>query len=732
MKLPRFGVASAAPTIRRWMAPLVAVLLLGLAACNGTAVVTLTATASPETFLTYRVGLVSVQLQTSNGRKSAGVLPSSTTVDLARLVNLSEVLGSVGLQTGNYTEAVVTLDYSAAQIVYDDGSLDGVALTPQGPGGQALGQVTLILGLDPSNQLGIVRKSTSLLSLDFNLAASNIVNLAKKTVTVEPLMAASASPIDSKVVRVLGPLAGVNTSNTNFSMGIVPFESGTASAGQIQISPSTATTYEINGAPSTSTAGLTKLSSVSSGVMTEAFGTFTAFTTTNGTGTGTTSPTTVSVCTDGSTPRANSSGIMVCANGLAPTNTQSSTTPTTTVCTDGSTPTTNSSGFMVCANGLAPTSTQGTTSVCSDGSTPTTNIYGVSVCANGSAPTTTQGTNTTTSFSFSATQVLAGSSVQGSGFDRISGIVSARSGNSLAVEDGTLISNDGTNTFIPGTATINISPSTQVTQFGAASVEADGTQQISVGSLIYAFGTASTSSAGNVTLDASAGRVRIGQSTASGLVTVAGTGTLTLDLNMLGGRSPAPFDFAGTGTSASVDASASKYQVTTGSSSASLTYSTMGTPVEVSGLVTPFNQAPPDFNATSLLDSTTINATLVLDWGAGTPAPFAAYSTSQIQVDARNSSIGPRHVIQDGALSIDIVGIVSDPLIVPGGTNAVFTIGHQASGTFENFITFSAFITQLQTELNGSVLATGLTAFGPYTSGSYTLSASSVTLFLNN
>jgi hypothetical protein len=152
----------------------------------------------------------------------------------------------------------------------------------------------------------------------------------------------------------------------------------------------------------------------------------------------------------------------------------------------------------------------------------------------------------------------------------------------------------------------------------------------------------------------------------------------------------------------------------------------------VSGLVTPFNQAPPDFNATSLLDSTTINAELVLDWGAGTPAPFAAYSTSQIQVDARNSSIGPRHVIQDGALSVDIVGIVSDPLIVPGGTNAVFTIGHQASGTFENFITFSAFITQLQTELNGSVLATGLTAFGPYTSGSYTLSASSVTLFLNN
>lgn len=703
MKLPRLGVASAAPTNRRWMAPLVAVLLLGLAACNGTAVVTLTATASPQTFLTYRVGLVSVQLQTSNGRKSAGVLPSSTTVDLARLVNLSEVLGSVGLQTGNYSEAVVTLDYSAAQIVYDDGSLDGVALTPLGTGGQALGQVTLTLGLDPSNQLGIVRKSTSLLSLDFNLAASNIVNLAQKTVTVEPLMAASASPIDSKVVRVRGPLAGVNTSNTNFSMGIVPFDFGTASAGQIKIFPTTVTTYEINGAPSTSTAGLTQLSSVSPGVMTEAFG---ALTVSSTSGTGTSTPTTTSVCSDGSTPTTNSSGVMVCANGLAPT-TETTTSRTISVCTDGSTPTTNTSGFMVCANGLAPTTESTNTS---------TGLFG--------------STSSTTSVSFSATQVLAGSSVQGGGFDRISGIVAARSGNSLAIEDGTLLSNDGTNTFIPGTATINISPNTQVTEFGVASVQANGTQDISVGSLIYAFGTASTLSAGNVTLDASAGRVRLGQSTASGLVTVQGTGTLTLNLNMLGGRSPAPFDFAGTGTSVSLDAKASEYQVTTGS--ADLTNATVGTPVEVSGLITPFNQAPPDFNATSLLDTTTINAELVLDWGAGTPAPFAAYSTSEIQVDARNSSIGPRHVIQDGALAINIVGIASDPLIIPGGTNAVFTIGHQASGTFENFVTFSAFITQLQTELNGSVLATGLTAYGPYASASYTLSASSVTLFLNN
>jgi hypothetical protein len=679
MNLVFSGLASASASVwGRWLsAPLGAVLLLTLAACNGTAVVTLTSTPSTDTFLTYRVGLVSVQLQTSSGRTTSQALPSSTTVDLAQLVNLSEVLGAASIVSGNFTQAVVTLDYSSADIVYDDGSIDGIALTPLGASGQALGQVTLTLDLDPANSLTITRKGASRLSLDFNLAASNIVNLAQKTVTVTPLIAASASPIDTKTVRIRGPLSGVSSSSTSgsnttgeFSTGIVPFDFGTTSAGSLRITPSTVTTFEINGAPSIGTGGLTQLASLSSGVMTVAFGTLTASSdTTNG-------------------------------------------TPT------------------------------GTTTTCADGSTPTT-VKGILTCADGAAPITNDGTTTTgsTNIAFAATEVLAGSSVQGSGFDRISGIVSARSGNTLTVEDGTLVSSDGGNTFIPGTATITMGPNTQVTEFGAGAAEANGTQQISVGSLIYAFGTASSLSSGNVTLDASAGRVRLGQTTASGIVTAQGTGTLTLSLASgptsnatLGGRSLAAFDFIGTGTSASYDASAAEYQVSTGN--LDLSNSTVGLPVQVTGLITAFGAASPttaDFSASTLLDETTINAELVLDWGAGTPAPFASYDTSQITVDARNSSIGARHEIQIGAQTVNIVGIASDPQIVPNGAaNTVFTIGHAVSGTFENFITYAAFITQLQTELNGSVLATGITALGQYTTTGSSFSASSITLFLNN
>jgi hypothetical protein len=651
---------AASAVCSRWVsAPIGVLLLIALAACNGTAVVTLTSTPSTDVFLTYRVGLASIQLQKANGRTTSTVLPSGTTVDLSKLVNLSEMLGAVAVPGGNYSQAVVTVDYSSAEIVYDDGSVNGVALTPLTTSGQALGQVTLTLNLDPSNQLNITRHNTSRLSLDFNLAASNVVNLAQRTVTVTPLMAASASPIDTKTVRIRGPLAGVNTAKSVFSTGIAPFDFPTVEAGQLGIAPSTVTTYEINGAPSTGTAGLNTLASLSPGAMTVAFGSFN---------------------------QSNTSGA----------------------------------------------------ATCSDGSTPTT-TNGVTTCANGSTPTTTVSTTSTTtsatSLSFAATQVLAGSSVQGGGFDRLSGVVSARQGSSLAIEDGTLLSNDGTNTFITGTSSIQIGAGTQVTQFGVASIQANGTQQISIGSFIYVFGAASALNAGNLTLNADAGRARLGTTSASGIVGVQGTGTVALTLARLGGRSMGAYDFAGTGPSAGYDANAADYQVTTGA--LDLTNSTVGSPVQVSGLVTTFAAAPPDFAASTLLDSTTINAELVLDWGAGTPAPFACYGScgssgsSQITIDAHNGSIGPRHEIQVGA---ETIIIVSNPQLVPNATasNTVFTIGHAKSGTFENFVTFSAFIAQLQTELNGSVLATGITALGPYTTSSYTQSVSSVTLFLNN
>jgi hypothetical protein len=661
--------------LRRLSLPFGVIVLAALAACNGSAVVTLTATPSTDTYLAYRVGLVSIQLQTSSGRTAGAVLPKGTTVDLARLTNLSEVVGAASLAQGNYSEALITLDYSSAQIIYDNGTVDGLALTPVDASGQALGQVTLLLYLDPSDQLGVVRGSSARLSLGFNLAASNVINGTHVTVT--PLIVASTQPLDNKVVRIRGPFGSVNSASTGFTTsGIVPFDFGNSGAGSLGVAVQSVTAFEINGTPSTGTGGITQMAALKAGDMVEAFGTLTTSTSSS--------------------------------SSLLDTTTPASTTEVTT-CSDGTTPVTGATGVLTCA----------------DGSTLTTTAEGAD----------DTGSTTATTVNFSATEVLAGSSVQGDGFDRVSGIVTGRSGDTLTIDEGTLVTNEGTNSLVAGTATIKIGTNTQVTQFGAASVEARGILDISVGSLVYAFGTASAISSSSVTLDASAGRARLGQTTASGLVTTQGTtDTLTLKLATVGGRSAASFDFAGTAASAGDDASATAYQVTT--ANLTLTNATTGSPVQVTGTVTPFGGASAtvgDLIGTALLDDTTINALLVMDFGAGTTAPFASYSTTEIVLNAQNTG-GVRHEIQVGAQIVPLVGIPSNPIIVPNAsaTNTIFTIGHAVSGTFENFDTYSAFVTQLQLELNGEVLATGVTAVGQYTTATYTFSASSITLLLNN
>jgi hypothetical protein len=608
---------------------------MALAACNGTAVVTMTSTASQDNFLAYRVALVSVELEASSGTSGLKVLPASTTVDFAALTNVSEVLGAAAVKKGSYTSALVTLDYSSAQIVYDNGSTNGVALTPVGANGQALGQVQLTVNLDPSDRFSVASKGASQLALDFNLAASNAVNLTAKTVTVTPLMVASALPIDSKQVRIRGPLvSAVNsstaattttTADSSFTMGVMPFNGATSGAGNLVIVASNTTNYEINGSPAIGSGGQTQLAGLGTGTLTVAYGTL-----------------------------------------------ASSDAVTTTTTAEGTT-------------------------------------------------TTSSSTNVT----FTATQVLAGSSVQGAGLDRVSGVVLARSGDVLSLEDATLVANDGTESFIGGTTLVNIGPSTLITEFGQDITEISP-QQISVGSSIDAFGVAGSLTSGNAILDASAGHVRLDTTIASGLVTDQGTNTLSLNLASLGGRAVGAFDFVDSG------ASAGQYVVSTGA--LDLSNSTGGAPVIVSGLTSLFGAAPPNFTASTLLDPTTINAELIVDWGTGTAAPFTTYDTTAIDLDVHNSSIAARHQIEVGAQLINVVALSSDPLISPNSTSSttVFTIGHAATATMENFNTYAAFITQLQTELNGTVLATGITAVGQYTVSTSAFSATSITVFLNN
>ena len=465
-----------------------ALALLALAACNGTAVVTMTSTASQDSFLAYRVELVSVALQSSGGKSGLSILPAGTTVDFAALTNLSEVLGAAAAAKGSYQSVLVTLDYSAAQIVYDDGSRrrrrpdSGRDGRPGCGPHPAYGQARSERSVQPLLQGGVAARVGS------QSGRVQYRQFERQDGDGQSDDCRERAAHRQQAVRIRGPIVGTTAgsaataTSTEFTMGVMPFNGTVAGTGKLAIVTTDGTDFEVNGNESTGTVGL---------------------------------------------GAAHERGRERHGGGLWHT--------------DRHRPVDYHDHLHACEHHEF----RGTTSTTNPDGTPiTTNPDGTPITT---TPIGTPSTTIRAGLTFTATQVLAGSSVQGGGLDRVTGIVSARSGNTLTVEDGTLVANDGTETFLGGTTFVLLGPNTLVTVFGQSTAEINSPQQISVGSSIDAFGIATSLSLNNATLDASAGRVRLDTTTASGLVVAQGAGALGLNLVSLDGRSIAPFDFAGAG-----------------------------------------------------------------------------------------------------------------------------------------------------------------------------------------
>jgi hypothetical protein len=593
----------------------------------------MTVTDAAGDFLSYQVNLVSLQLQKADG-STVETLPATTAVDFVQLINLSEILSVRQIPPGDYVAAQVTVDFTDASIMVDDGTGTGVAVKPVDSTGAALGQLQLMVQLDAKNHLQINAAKTSRIAFDFNLLASNMVDLTVKTVTVSPVLVAGVVPVDNKQVRVRGEIASVDTANNAYTVQVDPFhDHNDDKQSAFVVHTTDTTTFEINGTPFVSAAGLAQLATLASDTLSVAFG---------------------------------------------------------------------------------------------------------------SVDLTTQ--------TFTATDVLAGTSVEGGGFDHILGTVIARTGNTLTVHAAHMQdhdngdNHDGADNFMAGNSTVTIAAATAVTAQGQTSATPAHTiAEVSVGSLIDAFGTASKDGSGKVTLDASAGRVRLDLTQVQGVLNAVGGNQITIRLNSIGRLPSSLFNFSGTAAAGGALSDPSQYLLGTGK--LSLSPFTVGGSLLGIGFVAPIGGAPPDFNAITLAngsqgdvddndddnDNSGKGAQMDIDWGkSGTTAPFKTLDATHLDLDVSNSSIGSHHRIQVDPQDIDITALAGDTSIVGAGGMTEFAITGQHGRATDNFSSFADFESALAMDLNGMTTALRLTADGQYDAATNTFTARRITILLSN
>ena len=593
----------------------------------------MTVTDAAGDFLSYQVNLVSLQLQKADG-SMVETLPATTAVDFVQLINLSEILSVRQIPPGDYVAAQVTVDFTNASIMVDDGTGTGVAVKPVDSTGAVLGQLQLMVQLDAKNHLQINAAKASRIAFDFNLLASNMVDLTAKTVTVSPVLVAGVVPVDNKQVRVRGEIASVDTADNAYTVQVDPFhDHNDDKQSAFVVHTTDTTTFEINGTPFVGAAGLAQLATLASDTLSVAFG---------------------------------------------------------------------------------------------------------------SVDLTTQ--------TFTATDVLAGTSVEGGGFDHILGTVIARTGNTLTVHAAHMQdhdngdNHDGADNFMAGNSTVTIAAATAVTAQGQASAAPAHTiAEISVGSLIDAFGTASKDGSGKVTFDAGAGRVRLDLTQVQGSLNAVGSNQITIKLNSIGRLPSSLFNFSGTAAAGGALSDPTHYVLGTGN--LSLSPFTVGGSLLGIGFVAPFGGAPPDFNAITLAngsqgdvddndddnDNSGKGAQMDIDWGkSGTTAPFKTLDATHLDLDVSNSSIGSHHRIQVDPQDIDITALAGDPSIVAAGGMTEFAITGQHGRATDNFSSFADFESALAMDLNGMTTALRLTADGQYDAASNTFTARRITILLSN
>src|SRR5688572_17529788 len=149
-------------------------------------------------FVSYSVDVLSVTLRRTGG-STVEVLPAATRIDFAQLTDLSDLLAVATLAPGDIVGGTIRLDYTNAEVFVQAGGLV-VPANVVGADGLPVGVTELTIDLPARERLVITRDRAALLALDFDLAASNEVNVSQSppVVTARPYLIAEVRPVTEK------------------------------------------------------------------------------------------------------------------------------------------------------------------------------------------------------------------------------------------------------------------------------------------------------------------------------------------------------------------------------------------------------------------------------------------------------------------------------------------------------------------------------------------------------
>jgi hypothetical protein len=219
-------------------------------------------------FVRYAVAIESLTLDRQDGAEIE-TLPATVTIDLAQFTDVTELFTSATVPRGVYTGAHLRIDYSNADIAVER-SGETVAAVAVDPNGDPLTTVDVDVTLDELSRLMVQPGAPVLLGIDFDLAASNSVDLTTTpvTVTAQPFLLAEVNPADGKTLHAAGGLVSADTSNDSYDMHLRPFYHRNSDFGAVTLHVDDATTYEINGTPFSGAEGLAALAQLPAGTPT--------------------------------------------------------------------------------------------------------------------------------------------------------------------------------------------------------------------------------------------------------------------------------------------------------------------------------------------------------------------------------------------------------------------------------------------------------------------------------